>query len=135
MKSLLTRALALGCAARTGYSLRPSYDYLHTGLFYALFSCLLAVMVWGVFLLLGLHRLPRPRALAAGAISVLVWALLLAGLMAALGRFDGQRERERLEENYTEAAPHSTRVLQRTRSSRRGCDPRVPWDGSLSLGR
>jgi hypothetical protein len=94
MKRLLVSALVLGCAAGIGYSFRRPNDFLHIGLFEAVISCLLAVLVWGVFHLLGLDQLPRPRARAAGAISVLAWALLLATCVAVVRQLERPMDRE-----------------------------------------
>ena len=100
----------MGCAAGIGYSTKPPYDDLHIGLFHACFSGLLAVMVWGVFHLCGFHHLPRNRVLAAGAISVLAWALLLVALLAALRGIERSKERQHLLELRTQltSVPEAT---------------------------
>jgi hypothetical protein len=109
MRQLLIRTVSLGCAAAIGYCLRPPLYVSNIRLFDALFSCLLAIMIWGVFHLLGLHRLSGRRALATGAISALVWALLLTGLMGALRRIDdSRRQHQYLEELRTDSAPRRT---------------------------
>jgi hypothetical protein len=109
MKKFVLPSISLTGAAVIGFCLTPTLEIPHMRLFDALFSCLLAVVVWGGCHVIGAHDLSRGRMVAVGAISALTWALLVAGCMAALRRIDTNREHQHPQQLQTNVGPGSTK--------------------------
>ncbi len=93
-KPWISMALPIG-AAVIGCFLTPPLDAYEISFireFDAIVCCLLSIVVWGLFHLLGLQRYDGARAAAVITISALFWMLLVGGVMQTCNRFHQNEE-------------------------------------------